>query len=104
MYGIRCRGRVLAGCPPYRSSTRVARRQQVHQSRLPCHTGILALLVEIDRVVGAWCPHEKTTIDKLRQLTGRGWRPQDCELLDTYSGLVEQWVLTATELLDKRPW
>jgi hypothetical protein len=32
-------------------------------------------------------------------LIGRGWRPQDCDLLDDYSDHIEAWTLTAVELL-----
>ena len=71
-------------------------------SRAPCRSGVLALLVEIDRAVGGWEPHGKSTTDRLRQLVGNGWRPQDCDLLTEYADRVEAWTLTAVELLGDR--
>lgn len=50
---------------------RVVAPRRVHASRLPCHAGVLALLVEIDAAVGSWCPGGKTTVDRLRLLAGR---------------------------------
>ena len=61
---------------------RVVRRSHAHGSRLPCHTGILTWVIEVDAAVGSWEPHGKTTVDRLHQLAGRGFRPQDCELID----------------------
>ncbi len=45
----------------------------------------------------------KTTVDRLHQLTARGWRPQDCLAIDDYRAQLERWVLTAAELLAEHP-
>jgi hypothetical protein len=62
----------------------------------------LALVVEIDTMVGAWEPDGKGTVGRLHQLAGHGWRPQDCELLEGYSTQVEKWLIGAGELLGDR--
>ena len=46
--------------------------------------------------------HRRRATTPTRQ-SGRTFRRQDSELLDDYSGSIEKGVLTATELLDKRP-
>lgn len=85
------------------AGTVAVRRRQTHQSRAPCHTGILTLLCEIDLKVGSWEPDGKTTADRLHQLVDRGWRPQDVSTLDDYSGRIGAWVLAGTELLAETP-
>ncbi|HEX9176001.1 MAG TPA: hypothetical protein VF874_07870 [Mycobacterium sp.] len=60
-------------------------------------------MVAIDGTVGSWEPHGKGTVDRLHQLAGRGWRPQDCAVLDDYSGQLQRWTLTAAELLAESP-
>ena len=83
---------------------RVVRRSHAQASRLPCHTGILTWVIEVDAAVGSWEPHGKGTVDRLHQLAGRGFRPQDCELLiDGYCGQIERWTLAGTELLAETP-
>ena len=77
-------------------------RRQAFGLRSPCHTGILALLVEIDATVGSWVDG-KGTVDRLHVLVDRGWRPQDCELIGDYCSSLERWVLAGTELLDPAP-
>ena len=47
----------------------------------------------------SWEPDAKDTVERLHQLAGRGWRPQDCHLIDTYSGEIERWTVSAAELL-----
>jgi hypothetical protein len=71
-------------------------------SRLPCRLDALALCVEIDRAVSVMQPGKGGTVDRLHALTGRGWRPQDCQLLDGYCGQIERWVVAAAELLGDR--
>jgi hypothetical protein len=66
---------------------------------LPCRLDVLMLLIEIDTTVGGWEPHGKTTIERLHELAARGWRPQDCELIDGYCGRLQHWALTVAELL-----
>jgi hypothetical protein len=53
--------------------------------------------------VGRWEPHGKSTVERLHELAGRGWRPQDCALVDGHSGLLEWWALAAAELLAEHP-
>jgi hypothetical protein len=81
----------------------VVNRTAVYTSKPPCRTDVLALLVAIDRTVGSWEPNGKGTVDRLHQLAGRGWRPQDCALLENYCDEIGGWVLAAAEMLDERP-
>jgi hypothetical protein len=99
----RWQGSVYARLRTELAGGRVVRRSSAHMSRLPCHTGILVWVCEVDAVVAGWEPHGKTTVDRLHQLAGRGFRPQDCELLDEYCSTIERWVLAAAELLDAAP-
>jgi hypothetical protein len=85
------------------SGGRTVRRRRAHAARPPCRVDVLALLIAIDATVGAWEPHGKGTVDRLRQLAARDWRPQDCRLLDDYSGRLEGWAASAVELLDETP-
>jgi hypothetical protein len=64
---------------------------------------VLALLIEIDVTVGSWEPHAKSTIDRLHELATHSWRPQDCGLIDRYTGHLQHWSLTGTELLGAAP-
>jgi len=64
---------------------------------------VLTLLVAIDTAVAEWEPGEKGgTVDRLHALASRKFRPQDCRLLDDYSGRLEGWVISAAELLGDR--
>lgn len=74
-------------------------RRLMPGSRLPCRLNALSLLCEIDQAAGDWNSEEKTTADRLKQLAARDWRPQDCEKLDEYSRRIEQWVVSASEIL-----
>lgn len=85
----------LTGRPAYRTA--------LQQSRPPCNTAVLALLVDVDTTVGSWEPNGKSTVDRLRLLAGRGWRPQDCALIDGYSDQLERWAVSAAELLTESP-
>ena len=58
--------------------SRARRSRGVPQSTFPCRVDTLVLLVDIDTAVATWEPHGKGTIDRLHQLAGRPWRPQDC--------------------------
>ena len=78
-------------------------RRRPHSARLPCRGDVLALLVEVDAAVGSWQPDGKGTVDRLHLLAGRGWRPQDCAVMDDYSARIERWVLTAAEVLTETP-
>ena len=70
----------------------------------PCRIDVLTLLVDVDAAVASWTPDAKgTTVERLHALASRGWRPQDCELIDDYCAQIERWVLTAADLLDRRP-
>lgn len=77
--------------------------RQVPQSRLPCHAGVLALLVEIDDGVAGWLREGFGTTDKLGRLRDRTWRPQDCGLLEAHTAQLARWAVTAAELLRDRP-
>jgi hypothetical protein len=65
----------------------------------PCRLDALALLVEIDTAVRSWCPDGKGTTDRLHQLIGRGYRPQDVTLITGYSDRLQGWVIATTDLL-----
>jgi hypothetical protein len=78
----------------------VDRRALQRRSRLPCRVDVLALLCEIDDTVAAWTPDAKGgTVERLHQLAGRGWRPQDCALMTFYVGEIGRWVVAAEGLL-----
>ena len=81
----------------------VSARRRAHGARLPCRTDVLALLCQIDAAVGGWEPHGKTTVDRLRQLAARGWRPMDCDLINGYSDQIERWAVAVGELLELTP-
>jgi hypothetical protein len=82
----------------------VGRRHVLAGPRLPCRIDVLTLVVEVDTAVAGWTPDDKGgTVERLHTLTGRGFRPQDCAVLDGYSGQLERWVLRAAELLGDRP-
>lgn len=70
---------------------------------VPCRGDVLALLVEIDAAVGSWQPDGKGTVDRLHQLAGRAFRPQDCDLIGDYCSTMERWTLAGTELLTETP-
>ena len=83
--------------------TGAGRRRAVPSSRMPCRTDVLVWLLEVDAAVAEWTPDGKgDTVDRLHTLTARGWRPQDCGLIDGYCELIEKWVLGAAELLGDR--
>ena len=71
----------------------------VFGSRAPCRNTVLSLLVEIDGTVEVWAAARQEHPDRLHQLPARGWRPQDCGLIDDYCEQLERWTVTATELL-----
>lgn len=80
------------------------RRRVMAGSRAPCRIDVLTLLVDIDGAVAGWAPDDKgSTVERLHALTGRGFRPQDIDLLDGYCHAIEGWVLSATELLGDKP-
>lgn len=73
-------------------------------SRLPCHGGILALLVEIDSTAAKWEPHEKSTLDRLRQVAAQDRAPEDVPLMDDYRKTIEAFTHRAADLLaDRQP-
>ena len=82
---------------------KLVRGRYVPSSRLPCRGDVLDLLIQVDVTVGSWEPHGKSTIDRLHQLAGRGWRPQDCALIDGYCDALERWTASAAELLAESP-
>jgi hypothetical protein len=88
---VRLRG-ALRGAPVSRTTT-------YRRSKPPCRFDVLALLVSIDAAVCTWEPDAKNTVERLHQLAGRGWRPQDCALIAGYCSEIERWTLSAAELL-----
>ncbi len=82
---------------------RVVRRIVRQTSRPPCRTDVFNCLVDIDTTVAAWEPDAKGTLDRLHQLAARGWRPQDCSLIDGYCAQLQRWAIGAAELLGPEP-
>jgi hypothetical protein len=78
-------------------------RRGLFRPVLPCRLDALTWLIEVDRVVGSWEPDAKGTLERLHQLAGRGWRPQDCAIIDCYIGQLQRWCLSANELLAEAP-
>lgn len=97
--------------PPVYTRLRAALRakpsqsgRRVPSSRLPCRTDVLGLIFEIDTTAAKWEPHEKSTLDRLRQLAARDRAPEDVPALNDYRMQVESWTLRATDLLcDRSP-
>ena len=84
------------------ATIRLGRR--VPTSRPPCHTSVLALLVDIDQAAAEWEPTQPDTLARLRTTAGReDRRPQDCELLDGMTARVKGWTLQAVEVLRDKP-
>jgi hypothetical protein len=79
------------------------RRVRAFGSRMPCSIAVLELLCAIDATVGSWEAHGKGTIDRLHPLAGRGWRPQDCPVIDGYCDRLQRWAVAAAELLGPEP-
>lgn len=76
----------------------LAKRRQAFGSRLPCHTGVLTLLIEVDTTVASW-EHGEGTVDRLRVLVDRGWRPQDSGQIGRMCDELQRWTVSAAELL-----
>lgn len=84
-------------------TARSAGQRAVAGSRPPLRIDVLNLLVAVDAAVAGWTPGDKGgTADRLRQLTSRGWRPQDTTSMDQISDSIERWVVSASELLGDR--
>ncbi len=62
-------------------------------SKLPGRIDVLNLLLDIDSTVGGWEPAGQGTTDRLHQLAARGWRPQDCSVLESYCAQLQRWVI-----------
>ena len=80
-----------------------AGRHRVAGSRLPCHTAVLATLLEVDQTVEKWQPEGAGTVDRLRRLRARKWRVEDVEEIDRYSEQIKKWTVAAVELLGDQP-
>jgi len=78
-------------------------RRQVPDSRLPCRTDILTLVIDIDMTVAEWQPEGDGALDRLERLRQHSWAPADCELLDGYHLQLERWALAAVEFLGDKP-
>lgn len=79
-------------------------RRQVPDSRLPCRTDILTLIIDVDMTVAEWQPEGEGAIDRLHRLEARAWRPEDLALIDSHQAQLQRWAVTAVELLgDKSP-
>ncbi len=76
-----------------------AGRHRVAGSHLPCHSAVLALLVDVDQTVAKWQPEGAGTVDRLRRLRVNKWRPQDVELIDSYTAQLKKLTVEAVELL-----
>jgi hypothetical protein len=79
--------------------SKVIGRRQVPDSRLPCRTDILTLIIELDMTVAEWQPDGEGALDRLRRLRDRAWRPEDIELLESHHAQLQRWTVTAVELL-----
>lgn len=77
-------------------------RRQVPDSRLPCRTDILTLIIDVDMTVAEWQPQGEGAIDRLHRLRNRSWRPEDIELLDSHHQQLQGWAVTGVELLGDR--
>lgn len=74
-------------------------RRRVPDSRLPCRTDALVLVIDIDMTAAEWQPKGDGTMDRLNRLRERSWAPEDCELLDGFHDQLARWAVTAAELL-----
>ena len=72
-------------------------------SRTPCAVGALDVLVAVDCCVARWEPGKGDTVDRLHRLVGRGWRPQDCDVIDGMCRQLERWTLDAAQLVGDAP-
>jgi hypothetical protein len=93
-------------------------RTGVSASQPPMWIGALDQLRKIDSTVTSWEPHwplqlpslwpfayddEYPTIQRLRILEKRRWRPQDCALIDERTEKILGWCDKITELLNETP-
>ncbi len=69
------------------------------RSQPPLWIDAVDLLARIDTQTRTWCPEGNDTPQRLQTLTGRPWRPQDVNLLTTYSQQIRAWTKTITNLL-----
>lgn len=67
-------------------------------SRAPLRLAVLDWLSRVDRDISRWGPGAGT-VDTLRGLAARTWRPQDCGRLDDYSDQLAAWATEAAHLL-----
>jgi hypothetical protein len=75
----------------------VRRVRAASSSRLPCSLPVLDLLVAIDTTSRRWTPEEKrSTIERLRSLTHRGWRPMDVDAIEAIVDQLAMWTVAAT--------
>ena len=81
------------------SSQGLASRQGHAKSSPPIWIDAVTLLGEIGDAVGAWSP-AGTTADRLRELAGRRWRPQDVHGILQIIAACKGWQLNIEALLD----
>lgn len=79
-----------------RSAFRTGRRAA--DSRIPARTGVLDWLVTVDQTVAGWGPGAGT-VDRLKALTHRSWRPQDSLQLERWSDQLADWATEAATVL-----
>lgn len=77
--------------------------RRVPDSRLPCRTDILTWLIDVDMTVAEWQPQGSGTVDRLYRLQEKPYRPEDCELLDSYREQLVKWTTAATDMLGDVP-
>lgn len=85
-----------------RSSMKAGRRT-VPGSRLPCHSGVLALLIDIDKTVATWQAEGVGTVDRLHKLRVGRFRPEDVDKIDGFTAQLGKWTVEAVELLGDKP-
>lgn len=77
--------------------------RRVPDSRAPCNTAALTLIIEIDMTVAEWQPSGDGALDRLHRLRDVSFRPEDCELIDSHRRQIAKWILTGVELLGDKP-
>jgi hypothetical protein len=74
------------------------------RSVFPCRLDVMCLLLDIDQVVAGWVPNDKgDTIARLHSLAARAWRPMDVDLMAGYTSRLEEWVVSASEVVSQTP-
>ncbi len=75
----------------------------VARSMPPLWVGAVDWLTMVDAEVREWTPNSprgRDTFDRLHDLGEYAWRPQDTEIMQHYSGVLQAWAKLAHELLN----